>query len=78
MKVIWNDDNMKKLGFEIRKELKRQKLTIRKLSNLSGLHKNSVNNVLKGQRATTYRTIMKILLALEIDFNELFKKVYLD
>lgn len=77
MKEIRDIEMMTKLGSEIKKEMKRQKLTQRKLCYLSGLHKNCVSKVLQGQTCSTHITIMRILLVLDVNFNKFFKEVYL-
>jgi transcriptional regulator with XRE-family HTH domain len=61
---------------EINSIMKMKKISQIKLSHDTGLHKNTICYILKGKVSTSHESIMKILLALKVDFNELYGKVY--
>ena len=62
-------------AFNVRCELARKRWTQIKLSELSGINKNSLNGILRGHNGASLYTAYAIATALEVPLDELTKGV---
>lgn len=68
MKVIVN-------GNAIIDELKRQKLQIKELSEMTGISYSHLHKVINGRYHTSFSTAVLIAYKLNVDVNKLFKEI---
>jgi len=71
--VIPNPE-LKKLGEQVRNLIKVKGLSQEKLAELSGLHRNYIGGIERGERNVAFLNILRIARALEISPSELLKE----
>lgn len=70
---MYNKNVKKKLGENIRKTRKKNKLLIKELCTYADVSKNTIINIERGQANCNLDTIIKISNALEISISTLFE-----
>lgn len=65
---------LKKLGKQVRKLRKLKGLSQEKLAELSGLHRNYIGGIERGERNLAFLNLLRIARALEISPSELLKE----
>ena len=70
-----NKDTVQKLGFKIRMERQKAKISQEKMAELAGMSKNSVSLIERGKTNATISNIESIANVLKLDIRELFNFV---
>lgn len=64
-------ERIKKLGLKIKLERTKRSLSQEKLAELSGLHKNTIGAIERGEFSVSIKTLEQIAAALDVDFDDL-------
>ena len=70
-----NENTISKLGLKIRIERQKRKTSQEKLAELSGLNRNFVGMIERGETNVTVKNLENIANALDLPIQELFKFV---
>ena len=73
--IAMNKDTVQKLGFKIRMERQKAKISQEKMAELAGMSKNSVSLIERGKTNATISNIESIANVLKLDIRELFNFV---
>ena len=69
------DDIIKKLGIKIRIERQKRKVSQEKLAELTGLNRNFIGMIERGETNVTVKNLESLANALKLDIKELFNFV---
>jgi transcriptional regulator with XRE-family HTH domain len=71
---VTSNPELKKLGEQVRNLIKAKGLSQEKLAELSGLHRNYIGGIERGERNLSFLNLLRIARALEISPSELLKE----
>ena len=70
-----NENTVTKLGLKIRVERQKQKISQERLAELSGLNRNFIGMIERGETNVTVKNLENIANALKLEIKELFNFV---